>query len=167
MSKATTCTVEGCDREREARGLCPRHYKAAWSRGEHLNLPKDRDDVEREAAFLELQASGLTAPQIAERLNVTPRTVARWRVRHGLAEPIPVTAGVPASPERLRAAEALLNEGASYQEVGRTLGMTSRTLAHHFPGRGWSRQESGSFAAMVSQMNRRIRAEYHLERKTA
>jgi len=103
-----------------------------------------------------LHEEGLSAPQIAERVGCTPRTVTRWRRQEGLTRVIPATAGAPATPERLEQARRLLDDGASYQEVSRTLGMHERTLMRHFPGRGWSKREGGRLGAYVTQMNRQM-----------
>ena len=103
-----------------------------------------------------LHDMGLSTAQIAERAGCTPRTVTRWRAAEGLTRPGPENVGVRVSAERLRAAERLLDDGASYQEVHRTLRMNLRTLKHHFPGREWSRHQSGVFAAMVTHMNRQM-----------
>ena len=103
-----------------------------------------------------LHNMGLSAAQIAERAGCTARTVTRWRASEGLTQPGPVTVGVRVSAERLAAAERMLDDGAPYQEVARTLGMHQHTLRRHFPGRQWTKHQSGVFAAMVTHMNRQM-----------
>lgn len=43
----------------------------------------------------------------------------------------------PTSPEILERARLFLEDGASYAEVGRTVGTDGTTLKKHLPGYGW------------------------------
>lgn len=108
--------------------------------------------------FKELQRLGYSAAQIAERMGVTDRTVTRWRKNAGLTKPIAENVGRPVADERLDAAARLLEDGAPYAEVCRTLGMNSRTVRKYFPGHTWTAEQSGQFAAAIHQMNRSRRA---------
>jgi len=102
-------------------------------------------DDPREIRFLELQARGLNAKQIAQEMGVTPRTVQRWRGKLNLAKK-----NTGPWPQDIRdKAKALLDGGASYREVGRTLGPSARAIAKWFPGYGWTFQQAGSYAQMV------------------
>ena len=45
-------------------------------------------------------------------------------------------------------AQELLAEGMSYREVGRTLGVSAQTIAHHFPCQSqWTPRDGGVFIA--------------------
>lgn len=51
------------------------------------------------------------------------------------------------TPDLQARAEALLDDGCSYRETARTLGVDHTTVRDHLPGRGWTRQQVGSWAA--------------------
>lgn len=102
-----------------------------------------------EPNFRRLHNEGLSAAQIALRLDINPRTVSRWRVAMGIAKP-PV---VLLSAEEKKRALDLLTDGASYNEVARTLGRSTQCISHALPGYGWSRLECGQFAAFIYKNN--------------
>lgn len=54
-----------------------------------------------------------------------------------------------------RTAEALLEDGASYREVARTLGRNQSIICRHFPGRGWSDETKREAARTQQKMRRR------------
>lgn len=89
----------------------------------------------RDERIIELTRDGWKAHEIAVELGITARTVQRARARAGIARP----AGRPMTADDLRIAAALLNDGASFGEVGRTLGRDLMTIRKYFPGRGWPR----------------------------
>lgn len=103
--------------------------------------------------FFELQRQGKSATEIAAEMRVDPRTVTRWRRKAELTRKTSPLAGQPASRERLSRALVLLEDGASYKEVCRTLHMNPRTVRQHFPGYGWSKLESSQLAAVVRRHN--------------
>lgn len=98
-----------------------------------------------EAQILSLHEDGLSARQIAAELNITPRTVQRWRVRLGVA--------LERAPVRDEAdhqlALRMLEEGCSYREIAATIGVSDVTVAGWFPGRGWTKQQAGEWAALM------------------
>lgn len=51
----------------------------------------------------------------------------------------------------------LLQDGASYTEVGKTIGYNRRRLPKIFPGYGWTQQQGGAYGGMVRHMNERMR----------
>lgn len=51
----------------------------------------------------------------------------------------------PATAADYEKARQLLDDGASYREITRTLGISKTTLRAKFPGRGWTYKESGEF----------------------
>lgn len=93
----------------------------------------------------QMHNEGLSAEQIAARLKVNPRTVTRWRVAMGIAKPPAV---LLTAEEKARALD-LLTDGASYNEVARTLGRSNKCISHALPGYGWTRLEGGQFAAFI------------------
>jgi len=50
--------------------------------------------------------------------------------------------------------EAMLDDGASYAEVGRSYGVSWNSVRRYFPGRGWSPQEKGEYAQMLHEEKR-------------
>lgn len=105
--------------------------------------------AEAEPQMRQLHNEGLSAAQIAVRLKVNPRTISRWRVAMGIAKS-------PAAPftqaERARALD-LLTDGASYNEVARTLGRSTKCISNALPGFGWTRLECAQFAAFIVKNN--------------
>lgn len=43
--------------------------------------------------------------------------------------------------------ETMLNDGCSYREIGRTIGISHRTIRDAYPGRGWTYRQAGQFRA--------------------
>jgi hypothetical protein len=50
-------------------------------------------------------------------------------------------------------AKRLLDDGASYQEVGRTIGRYPSTIANWWPGFQWSHKQMGEASAMARRLN--------------
>lgn len=99
--------------------------------------------AERYDVIAALTRAGFTAAQISERLKVNQRTVQRARVRTGVAKPF---CGTPFSDEEARRAAEMLDDGASYMEVARTLNRVPSTIRRHLPGRSvWKSGSSGGF----------------------
>ncbi|QWY84638.1 helix-turn-helix DNA binding domain protein [Microbacterium phage Footloose] len=103
--------------------------------------------AERDKDFLRCEQSGMTAAQIAERYGVTIRSVSRWRTRLGVNH-LPPAYVRPPSDRAL--VERLLDEGCSFSEAARTVGVHRSTIVRWFPDREpWSKSEAGKFAAIV------------------
>lgn len=99
-------------------------------------------DTERVA---QLVRQGRTTPEIADILKCCERTVDRARKRAGLSKPrVPYL-----TSEELARAELMLADGASAEEVGRTLGRSGRTIRDRFPDMRWTRQQVGEYAALA------------------
>lgn len=61
------------------------------------------------------------------------------------------------SKKLLSEIEAMLDDGASYREVMRTLPIHYRTLRKYFPGRGWTPQQAGQFGVTMMRMGKVLR----------
>jgi IS30 family transposase len=83
-----------------------------------------------------LVSQGLTTPQIAERLNVNPATIARHRAALGITTALPRM-----TPERRATIEQMLDDEMPFAEIHRTEGAHPDTLRRHFPGRAWTVQQ--------------------------
>lgn len=92
-----------------------------------------------------LTLEGLSAPEIAARLGITPRSVARARVRARVAAAAPV----PLTEDTLRAVRAMLEDGASHLEISRTLPISRKSLSRHFPGTAWSARHASDLASFI------------------
>ena len=102
------------------------------------SVPTDREEVSRRRETVaELTRAGLSAREIAVRLNITERTVVRHRGLTGVAQPTPPRL----TDEQLDTARRLISEGAPYKEIAHTIGCCGSTVAYHFPGRGWTRKQ--------------------------
>lgn len=104
--------------------------------------------VERDQRIAELTRQKYTADRIAAIERITPRSVHAARRRLGIAQP-------PAKPftnAEYTRAEELLDDGASYRDVAATLGRDPKTIAYHFPGRGWSHEQSNEAKAMILKL---------------
>lgn len=101
-----------------------------------------------------LSDSGVSVPEMASRLGVSKKTVQRWRRETGRTpQPVSPYAGYPVSPDRLAAAERLLEDGAPVIEVVRTLGMHERTVRAHFPHRvRWSQSDAGRHSSVLRKL---------------
>jgi DNA-binding CsgD family transcriptional regulator len=119
--------------------VCPVHDATAEGR------------AARRARVVALTREGRSATDIAFIVGITARNVSKHRAAAGL------TAGYVRadrlSEDELLAAKVLLVDGASYAEVGRTLGRSPDTLAKHLPGYAWTKAD----AARQSILSRQLR----------
>lgn len=103
--------------------------------------------AQRDIEFRMCDRAGYTAAQLAQRFNITERSVSRWRTRLGINHRPPAT---PYPETMHEAAERLLDDGCSFHEAARTLGISSTTLYRWFPDRPrWSTQQCSEFAVLV------------------
>jgi hypothetical protein len=107
----------------------------------HRPRPPVQELVERYERIAQLTRAGWTRRAIAQELGICTRTVERARIATGCAQPVPPRL----TDEQLAAAEALLDDGAAYIEAGRTIGAAGRTVARHFPGRGWTQSQAAEY----------------------
>lgn len=108
-------------------------------------FPTREATAERRQRVAAMTRQGMSAAIIAEALRTTQRTVCRDRSALGIAGPAPR----PLTDEELRTAQALLEDGASYSEVARTLGRADTTIAHRFPGYGWTPTQGAQWALWI------------------
>lgn len=107
---------------------------------------------QRDVEFLACDRAGMSASQLSERFGVTARTVQRWRKRLGIKHRQYVEKHQDSDRNM---AEYLLDEGCSFQETARTLGVSDMTIYRWFPDRKpWSKQECAEYAVLVRQMGR-------------
>lgn len=103
-----------------------------------------KNDVDRVIAATE---QGMGRAETAALVGCSKSTVTRVRRMHGLAKP-----WTPLTDEQLTRAEQLLDDGASFAEVARTIGTTASAICKRFPGRGWSHQECGLWTRVLMEV---------------
>lgn len=102
---------------------------------------------------IELTRQGRTAPQIAEQLKRSTRTVQRIRTAAGIVK---TQATMPMTPQEIAWAQALLDDGASYNEVARTLGRNMKTIAERFKGCSkWTPRDGGELRQFQKNLIKR------------
>lgn len=83
---------------------------------------------------------------------------ALWRIRSemGYAKPNALKS-LPPRAERLREAERLVEEGASFAEITRSTHIHPPQLRKLFPGKQWTQEQATELAVAVRQANRKMR----------
>ena len=104
---------------------------------------------QRRDTIVALTKQGYSATEISARLGITKRSVVRNRAAAGITKP---PANLLTEAE-LTLARQLLEDGASYGEVGRTLGRSQSAVANRLPGYGWTRDMSSAYAVMCKRLN--------------
>jgi len=106
--------------------------------------------AKRRARVKSLTDQGMTASEIAALLKVSTRTVVRYRQMTGCSHPV----GRHMTADEVVKAGELLDDGCSYEEVARTLGVSSWAVAARYPGRAWTRSQ----VSALGNLHRRFRA---------
>src|SRR4051812_49261923 len=78
--QALQCAITGCNGAVHARGICSKHYRQEWRRG---NLAA-RETVETETEYVKFAASADTAKQLRRTSRVTGKSIAQL-VREAVA----------------------------------------------------------------------------------
>ncbi|MCV7174801.1 helix-turn-helix transcriptional regulator [Mycolicibacterium sphagni] len=115
-------------------------------------LPVEDEWSPRWHKVVELTRAGHSVRQIAEIVGIQPRSVTRIRQHTGLTKHY-----VPPRPwtdEEKATAKAMLDDGVSYKEVGRTLGRDRHKLYKMFPGYAWPPEKRAQHSILIKQLNR-------------
>lgn len=119
-----------------------------------LNPRSDPAEYERMCNRVkDLTEAGWSAAEIASELGCTQRTVTRYRARLGISQEY----GSKVSPEVWAKAEPLLQDGASCEEVGRTLGVPGKSVRAKFPQYTWSREQVNEYMSMIQNERKMMR----------
>jgi hypothetical protein len=97
----------------------------------------------------------MTIQQVAHVLDCEVEDVYYLRQKIGVAKRHPAN-GLKPLAERLRDAEAMLDEGASFAEIERTVHISGKVLKNHFPGRQWTNKQALEHALQVRYGEQRI-----------
>lgn len=109
----------------------------------------------RRAQIVELHGRGVKTARIAKEMGVDVRTVQRGLIVAGARQP----SRRPTEDDKLRAKEMLV-DGASYEEVSRTIGFGARYIQTWHPGYKWTMTqviEARSLARQMEKVERRTR----------
>lgn len=105
----------------------------------------------RRRQVVTLTKQGWTANEIANAIGITQRSVVRHRTKAGISQPGPREF---TGREVLRAIE-LLEDGASYCEVARTLGRDYKVVKKNVPGYPlWDKRKAAEAASLARAMRR-------------
>jgi len=107
---------------------------------------------ERRDRIAQLTRQGLDASTIASMLHINVRTVQRAKKLRGLTKP-----PNPLTTAEIERAKALLDDGACYAEVERTIGRSHGAIYRHLPGYAYSRAqiaEAALFGRMMASLER-------------
>lgn len=100
-----------------------------------------------EEQFLSMERAGRSASEIAYAFGVSTRSVSRWRSAMRTTKMLPPTPRPKSDRDRV---SALLDDGCSFSEAARTVGVSTATIRRWFPHRSaWTPTHSGEYAAMV------------------
>lgn len=114
-----------------------------------MKIPEPEVLEYRREMIARLTREGRSATEIAARLRISVRTVYRYRQITGASR----NRCSPMSEDELAIARMLLEDGASYGEVGRTLGRRGFTISRRFPGRGWGVGAGGEYRRAMQQLD--------------
>lgn len=105
----------------------------------------------RNERIMFLARGGVHPAVIAEKVGVAQSTVCR--VRQASGDPTVMRFRRGTEADKLKAKQ-LLEDGASYWEVGRTIGFSGASVSRWFPGYTWSAQERSQASAMSRKLGR-------------
>lgn len=101
----------------------------------------------RKAQIVELSRLGHTVREICEQVGVGAWTVVATRREAGVGR----GKVKPFTEDELETARQLLDDGASYSEVARTIGRDARVVARKFPGHGWSVEQRSEHVRVLKK----------------
>jgi hypothetical protein len=97
-----------------------------------------------------LTREGLSAAAIGKILGINARTVVYARTKHGCSQNPPSRL----TEQELQLAKNLLEDGASYTEVAKTLNRDRNNLVHRFPGYGWTETQAAQHMWMLKELEK-------------
>jgi transposase len=100
--------------------------------------------------------------ELAKILDVTPRTVQRWRQmwRNDERPRYDHSWVRKVDPEKLKLAEKYVEDGMNLTEIERTLHISWKTLAKYFPDAAWTNEQVMDFVHTTKRLNKEIEEKY-------
>lgn len=133
-----------------------RQRRGVMREGSPALVPKPglrRPDAEEIRQWVEVDR--MEDREIANMLGMEVSTFAKLRQRRGVMRADPETAYYPRiSQERLDEIERLLDGGYSYRAIEEMTGTDQRTIARHFPGRGFTKEQSIEASLMSRKLGK-------------
>jgi hypothetical protein len=129
-------------------GLSPHTVNDYWH---VLDLPPTKlaviqaERAQRQQRVRSMTLRGYSIGVIAETLDVTQRTVQRDRHDIGCRVAPPQRRW---TDDEIATAEAMLADGCSLGEIGRTLGRSYPAVCRKFQGRGWTAEQASEFMSL-------------------
>lgn len=103
-----------------------------------------------EERFRGMDQAGHSLREIAVAFDVSVRTVGRWRTKLGLTKSEAKTTRPQTDRDR---AAALLDDGCSFAEAARTIGVTASCIRRWFPDRAaWTHEEAGAYGMHLRKL---------------
>lgn len=130
-------------------------FRRALKHGRGLNRKElELEEFDEQVRILKL--NGATRRQMRRELGATERKVDRalCRLREKGSLPPAKYTGLPIPEKTIRQVEALLDDGTSFADIHRTLGVSERWLQRKYPGRGWSPQQVAQYRHMKNALDR-------------
>lgn len=93
--------------------------------------------------------------QIGQRLGIKAESAAKLRRRRGFIRQEQPRARIRIPEETLQKCSDLLDEGYSYHAIESMIDMEEKAIARHFPGRGFTREQTVE-AARMGRMLRKV-----------
>jgi hypothetical protein len=96
----------------------------------------------------QMLAEGLSTAEVAAEVGCTQRHVVRIRAGRTSGS----KDGRRFSLDEIFLIEAMLDDGCSYTEIGKTVGRAPNTISHRWPGHGWGFTEGGEFRSFTRKL---------------
>lgn len=137
------------DQVAAAAGVSRKTVYVAWKAAgvQRDRLPGRRPPLVSDQRVVDLSLQGLSVAEVARLTGFHRRTIERARARAGIAGPTPQSM----DGQQIARAVQMLADGASYNEVARTLNVSVDQVRRRFPGRGWTKQQLGEYVAARRQ----------------
>jgi hypothetical protein len=112
-------------------------------------------ELEKFEEAFNLMNAGIARSHAAKQTGIGEERLRRmWPELHTDAHSRPGNCSRRLSKERLDQVEVMLDDGASFREIMRTMPIGYVSLRKYFPGRGWTQQQAGQFSVMIQRMGK-------------
>lgn len=99
--------------------------------------------------------NGATTKEICRELALTPSKVEHSkRYLRDTGQLPPTNRGRPMDEERAKRVAEMVEEGASYNDICRTVGVSVHYVRNHHPGRGWTPQQTAEYRHMKEKLDK-------------
>jgi hypothetical protein len=107
---------------------------------------------QEQIAWIVQDRPSITTSELAKRFGVSKRVIQRDRKAVGVsAEPTPSW-----GEEKTEQVLAMLDDGASYVEISRTLGVGEDYVREKYPGRGWTKEQMWEYNSLLKRYGKYV-----------